>query len=170
MTADHNVAGAKMIGDLQDFARLASFVADGLNLVEFQAQDADHAAGDRIGSGLHRAATFLHQFQAIFKGDCFGEDQGRVFTEAEPRSGLSFGSHFRLGRFERLERGQAADEQRGLAVDGGIELFSRSVEADLGIAFQKQDAYQPPIMRPAADKGEGCGRRQSSATACRGCR
>ena len=101
------------------------------DLLALHAEDADHAAGRGVGGVLHRAATLLHDAQARFEIHHAGEHQGRVLAEAQ--AGRRRAALDQLGRvlLQLLQRGEAGDEQRRLAVHGRIELLRRAFGAEL---------------------------------------
>ena len=123
-----DVARAKQVGDFEDFA-VAGLFAKGLDLDPFQPEDAHHAAGRGVGGLLHGRAAPLHQHQPVLELHHAGEDHGRVFAQAQPGGRLAGQDH--VGRFgpQRFQRRQAGDEDRRLAVDGGIELVGRPLES-----------------------------------------
>ena len=123
--------GQRKLADLQDAvaARPVAQVAHG-GLVG--AEDGDHAAGGGVGGGLHRLAALPHHAQAVAEAHGPREDQGGVLAEAEAGGAGAGGDHVGLRRLQRFEGGEAADEDGGLADDGGVEPLGRALGADRG--------------------------------------
>ena len=132
MARNDNIAGAKQVGDLQDFAIFASLIAQLFDLRQFETQHADHAAVDGVGRGLHGFAAGADDAQGGFEFHRAGEHQGGVFAQAQTGGVTALLDEFGLVFLERFERGEAGDENGRLAVLGGIELFGGAVGADFG--------------------------------------
>src|SRR5690606_32047225 len=112
-------------------AAVACFVAQALDLLLVEAQDAHHSAGRLICGGLHRLAALAHQPQAIFPIEGASENKRRVLAKA--KAGGELAAFDSLGRclLQTLQRRQAANVERRLAMDGGVESLGRTVEAEI---------------------------------------
>ncbi len=106
------------------------FVDELLDLIAVHAQHAHHAAGRGIGGVLHRLATDLNDAQAGIEIQRAGKNQGGVFAETQSGGGGTRLDDRRIVLFQLLERCQTAHEQRGLAVNRRVELFSGTVGAE----------------------------------------
>ena len=84
-----------------------------------------------VGRVLHRPAALLHDAQAGFEIHHAGKHQRRVLAQAQPGRRRAALDQLRRVLFQLLERREAGDEQRRLAVDGRIELGRRAFGAEL---------------------------------------
>ena len=84
------------------------------------------------------APRVLHHHQAFVEIHDAGEDHGGILAQAQ--AGRGFAGKHDVGRLrsQRFQGGQAGDEQGRLAVDRGIEVVGRPLEAELGQVVAEQ--------------------------------
>ena len=103
--------------------------------------------GVASGGGLHGLAAAADDLQARLEVQRPGEDQRRVFAQAQPGRALAGGDDVRVARLQALERRQAGDEDRRLADVGRLERLGRPLEAEPP-QVEAQELAGPVEQRP----------------------
>lgn len=125
-----DVARAQQIRDLQDFARVPGGIAQRIDLVPLETENACHAARDGGRGRLHGAATGSDEADAIFEPERACCVKGAVFTEAETGDERNLILDLRMLLEKVSQGGDGMNEQRRLAVDRATQLGFRTFAAE----------------------------------------
>ncbi len=124
-----------------------AWFAELLNLVLIQPQNADHAAVLDFGRGLHRLAPRLHDLEAMLKVHRAREDERRVFAQAQAGRRPAILDRFWVILPQFFHRCQARHKDGRLRAIRSVELFGRSLGAQLVKIVTER--LRRPIKQPA---------------------
>mmetsp|Transcript_34362 Transcript_34362/g.81829 ORF Transcript_34362/g.81829 Transcript_34362/m.81829 type:complete len:401 (+) Transcript_34362:113-1315(+) len=119
-----------------------------------RAGDGRHASGRSLRGGVHGLGARLDDPQAVLEGERAAEDERRVLAEREAGGALDLLEHVGRLLLGLLHRGEAADEDGRLRVEGRVELLLRSLgaEADHIVAEDLARELEEALHRRALEQ------------------
>ena len=107
---NRDVAAAEKVGDLQHLALLPAFIAQRLERLGVQPQNAGHAARRRVRSRLHGHGSLLNDLQPGGKVQHAREYDRVIFAETQPRRALTSLDDLGTFRFKLQQGGRSTDK------------------------------------------------------------